>query len=163
MKRAYAVFLLLFLGGRLFAQNLTALERQIILAEPEEMYRMVMNRSLEKDLQNVYNKIEFLEVDDVFPEYMAAFPGISEEECMFIILKVAIVSALGSGDEYGIENAFDILDFCEEIDSMSMEEFLKLPIEVQVLMQNPYLQDCIAFYRIFDPEVYFKERFPGYY
>ena len=124
---------------------------------------MIMNRSLANELQSIYNKIEMMEVDDVFPEYMAAFPGISEEECMFIILKVAIVSALGSGDEYGIENAFDILDFCAEIDSMSREEFLQLPAETRSLMESPYWQDCIAFYRIFDPEMYFSERFPEYY
>ena len=163
MKKFYALFLFLFIGSRLFAQNLTVLERQIIQAKPEEMVRMVMDHSLEKELQRIYSKIELLEVDDVFPEYMAAFPGISEEECLFIILKVAIVSALGSGDEYGIENAFDILDFCEEIDSMIIEDYLQLPEDVRALMESPYWQDCIAFYRIFDPEVFFRERFPEYY
>lgn len=150
----------MLLGGWLFAQSLTPLERQIIMAGPEEMLRMVMDPGMEQGLRSLFTKIEETEADDIFPAYMDTFPGITLDECVFIILKVALISALGSGDEYGIEMGFDILDFFEEIDSI--EDISHLPDDILEYMESSYYQDCISFYRIFDPETFLQERFPDY-
>lgn len=161
MKRLY-VFLLLFLfGAEVFAQNLTALERKIVMASPEEMLNMVMDRNYQQELLRIFTGLEEMDVDEVFPVYMAEFPGITKDECLYIILKVALIAALGSGDENGLETGFDILGFCEEIDSISNSS--ELPEELQDLVESSYWQDCIAFYRMFDSEVFLKERFPEYF
>jgi hypothetical protein len=161
MKKLFVLCIFLLFGKELFAQNLSALERQIILAAPEEMLRMVLDPGMEAGLCALFEKIEELEADEIFPAYMAAFPGITEDECAFIILKVALIAALGSGNEYGVDIGLDILDYCEEVDSMA--DLAHLPEDIQELMKSPYWQDCIAFYRIFDYEVFFTERYPEYF
>ena len=161
MKRLLLFFLLAFPVFQLFAQKLTALEKQIILAGPEEMLQIVQNRNLEKELFNIYSLIGDRGIDEIVTAYSASFPGITEDECMYIILKVALISSLGSGNEDGIETAFDILEFCEEIDSIADKE--ELPEDIQTLIESSYWKDCIAFYRLFDSDAFLRERFPEYF
>ncbi|MCL1812454.1 MAG: hypothetical protein FWG29_02900 [Treponema sp.] len=159
MKRLFFPLLLVFLAAELFAQNLTALETRIISAGPEEMLRMVMDRNLEQDFLDIYYKFEDREFHEFFPEYMAVFSGVTEEECLFIVLKVALVAALGSGDIYSTEEALDFLDFFGEISSA--ENRSEMPDDLLELMESSrYWQDIIAFYRILDPEAFFRKRFP---
>ena len=161
MKRLYAFLFFVFFCPLLFAQNLSPLERQIIMASPDEMLGIVMDRSYEQGLLQIYAGIEEMDVDEVIPAYMAAYPGTTEDECLFIILKVALIASLGAGTGYSIETGFDILDFCAEIDSI--QDISELPEELYELIESTYWKDCIGFYRIFDPEEFLQERFPEYY
>ncbi|MCL1927646.1 MAG: hypothetical protein FWG07_02490 [Treponema sp.] len=161
MKRLFIPLLLFFLAAELFAQNLTALEKRIVSAGPEEMLLIVMDRNLEKELLDIYYKFDEMEFDEIFPVYMSAFSGTTEEECMVIMLKVALISALGCGYKNGVEEAMDFLFLLGEI--ASMENLSELPDDLLELMENRYWQDFIAFYQIFDPDVYLNERFPEYF
>ena len=161
MKRFFIPLLLFFFAAGLFAQNLTPLEKQIISAGPEEMLNLVMDRNKESELNLLYNHIEEMTLEEIILAYSVPFPEITEEECMFIILKVALVAALGSGDKLGVSTGLDILEFCDEIDSMTDTAYL--PEELKALTESSYWKDCIAFYHLFDPESFLKERFPGYF
>ena len=161
MKKFFIVLTLFFLANQLFARDLTALERRIIMAGPEEMIQMVKDRSLEKELFNIYNYVENLDSDEIMDTFLQAFPGITEDECLFIIIKLALVVSLGSGDEEGIEMGLDILEFCEEVEYMAESEYL--PEDIQAFVDSSYWKDCLAFYKMFDPESFLKERFPDYF
>ena len=161
MKRLCMPLFLLLLAGHLFAQNLSALERRIILAGPEEMLRLVMDRSLEKEMLAIINHFEDQDGDETLSAIGASFPGISEEECELLFLKLALIAALGSGNEDHIETGIDILEFLEMIELMA--EIEEMNEDILTFMESSYLKDCIVFIHLFDADLFLKERYPGFH
>ena len=160
MKKLYVLLLLAFLAAPLFTQNISALERQIVMAGSEEMLRLINDRTLEKELHSIFSHFQEDE-REVISDYMAVFPGINILESFFIILKVGIVAALGSGDENYIEAALDAFDYFDEFDSI--EDFSDIPNEMLEALESPYWQDLYGFYRIFDLDAFIKKRYPEFY
>lgn len=161
MKKIIVPLLLFFLTMEIFARNLTALERQIIMAGPEEMLSLIMDRHMEKEMLSIYNSFADLDSDEIISGITTAFPGTSEEECLFLIIKLVLVVSLGSGDEDGLETGLDILEFLSEIDSITGTE--ELPEDIKTFMKSSCWKDCIEFYRLFDPESFLRDRFPEYF
>ena len=164
MKRIF-VLSFVFLAGRLFAQDLTALERRIIMAGPEEMLDIIQDSRLESELNSIYNHIEALidseaDEDDVIAVFSSSFPGTTREECMAMIFKLLLTASFGSGDEEAIEMGMEALYmfryFEFYIDEMDLDE------EDKAFVESSYWKDCMAFSKLFDAKAFIEERYPDY-
>ena len=164
MRKICIVLFLFFLCGSLFTLELSDLEKQIITAEPEEMVTLVHNRGLEKEMNSIFNRLEenaeYSEHEDMIDACMAAFPGNTEEECSIMLLKLLVVSTLGSGIRDNVYNGMEFLEYCmflnsmiEYMDEADNEEFL-------VIAASSYWKDLLAFAVLFDSEAFILERFP---
>ena len=158
MKKLF-LLCFVFIAGQIFSQNLSILERQIIMASPEEMLQIVHNRSLESELNSIYEHIEDSDTDGLIELYSSYFPGITEEECMFLLIKLILVVSLGSGNEYGVDMGLDILEMCGDFESSDITGLSEIE---QAFINSTYWKDCMAFYKMFDVEAFIKERFPEY-
>ena len=159
MKRFCIPLFLFIIAGHLFAQGFSALERRIVLAGPEEMLRLVLDRSLEKEMLAIINHFEDQGGEETLSAISAAFPGIREDECSFLLIKLALVASLGSGDEDVVETGMDILEFLGMIDFM--KDFDEMDDDLQAFLESSYWKDCIAFFHLFDADAFLEERFPG--
>ena len=158
MKKLFLLSFI-FISGQIFSQNLSDLERQIIMASPEEMLQIVHNRSLESELNSIYEYFENSDSDDLVEIYSSYFPGITEEECMFLMIKLILVASLGSGNEYGFDMGLDILEMCGDFESSDITGLSEIE---QALVNSTYWKDCMAFYKMFDVEAFIQDRFPEY-
>jgi hypothetical protein len=157
------VWAVLFLGmvAPLFCFELSDLEKRIIQAKPEEMLSIVLDRTMEAELLAIYQRYEETTVDleEVVEGYMDAFPGATDEECQFMLFKLGMVTALGSGDRQTVYYGLDLLMFCDQINAMAAIE--ELPEDFAALIDSGYWKDCTEFVELFDSESFIAERFPG--
>ena len=149
------------LTHQIFARDLTSLERQIIMAAPEEMLQIVNNRNLEKELLATYLYIEEFQEKELMDMVFSAFPGISENECIFIILKLGLVVSFGSRNEDAMKMGLDIIDLIKEVEyNIYMDDLTE---ELEEFVNSTYWADCYAFYQSFDPEAFIEEYFPDFF
>ena len=131
------------------------------MAAPEEMLRMVTDRSLEKEMFGIINHFDNQDKWEIISAIVAAFPGTSEDEGEFLIIKLALVASLGSGDEEFIEMGIEFLESLEMIELM-IDDYM-IDEDIKAFVESSYWKDCVAFSRLFDANAFLKERFPGYY
>jgi hypothetical protein len=163
MKKVLPAVLFLGILFPLFSFELTDLEKRIIRAEPEEMLSLVLDRSMEGELLAIYRRYEDQAVDleEVIEGYIAAFPGATDEECQFMLYKLGLVTALGSGDQQTVYYGLELLMFCIQINTMAAME--ELPEDFAGLINSEYWKDCTEFAGLFDSESFMDERFPEDY
>ena len=158
MKKIFVfLFLTVFLAP-LFSFELSSLVKQIITAEPEEMLALVLNQSYKKDLQEICRQLEEQDSDDIIEALKNAFPGITDDETMFIALKLGLVCTLGSGDRAYLNTALEIVEFCEQVESMT--GMAEMPEALLTLTGSKYWKDCLAFLKLIDIDSLLMERFP---
>jgi len=159
MKKTVVLLLFIFSVIPLFTQELSVLEKRIIMAGPEEMLLLVMDRSMEKDLHSIISRYE--EIDDIaeelFTTFKTTYPGTAEEEYEIMLLKLFLVSALGSADWDNVSDCMGMLEFLSIAEALS--EMMDPTEETEAYMNSKYWKDCIAFAKLFDSDSYIKERF----
>jgi hypothetical protein len=163
MKKVVVAVLFLGILSPLFSFELADLEKRIIRSDPEEMLSIVLDRSREGELLAIYQRYEdqSADLEEIIESYLAAFPGTTDEECQFMLFKLGLVTALGSGDRQTVYSGLELLMFCIQINAMaSMEE---LPEDFANLINSSYWKDCAEFSELFDSESFMTERFPGDY
>jgi hypothetical protein len=145
--------------------TLTALEKRIIKANSKEMASIVQDRGLEKQLLAVFMRYEdeAVELEDVYPAFLKENPSATEADIQSMILKVGMVSALGSGKFDTVQEGLELVGFLKEIDaSIKQAEITgNNTEELNSLKNSRYWQDCVAFANSFDQETFMAQRFPG--
>jgi hypothetical protein len=168
MKKITLGLFLLVLSLPLFSLDfvLTNLEKQIIRANPQEMAAMVQNRRLEKQFFEVFKRYEDedIELEDIYPIFRREQPNATEADLQFMIFKVGLVSALGSGDFDTVSEGMGLIEFCKEFDSfMKIAESEGVNTEeLDSARKSKYWKDCIDFANSFDTEAFIASRFPEY-
>ncbi|MDR1930089.1 MAG: hypothetical protein LBQ44_05595 [Treponema sp.] len=168
MKKTVLCLFLFTLTLPLFSSGfeLTDLERRIIRANPAEMAVLVMNSGLESQFRAIYQRYEDEddELENVYAAYRRENPQAVKEELQLMILKVGMITALGSGDLELVLNGLEIIEFC--IGFSAMIEFAEGEAagseELDFLIKNRYMQDCVSFAKSFDSDAFMAQRFPGY-
>ena len=112
----------------------------------------------QNELNKIYSNFEDSDPEEIILSYLDIFPGITEEEGSVLLIKLILVASLGSGSEDGIYMGLEILEICSEFESM--RNMGEIPADLQFLTNNPYWNDCLAFYKLFDPDEFIEERFP---
>jgi hypothetical protein len=163
MKKPAAVLLFFFLYAGAFAQEtegftLTELEKRIVLASPEEMLDIVLDPAMERPLRAIYLRYEEGDLEVISAAYLAAFPGTDETECQVMLLKLGLVSSIGSGDRELFDQGMEALDFCATIDTMLASG--EVPQDIAALAGNIRWRDCVAFAGLFDADSFIARRFP---
>jgi hypothetical protein len=168
MKKPVLCISLFFLVFPLFSIDfaLTDLEKQIIKAGPGEMTVMVRNRGLEKQLLEIFVRYEdeSVELDDLYPVFQREQPNATETDLQFMIFKIGLVSALGSGSLDTVLEGVEYLNFLKEFDGfLKMAESEGLDTEeFNAIKNSKFWKDCINFANSFESEAFIAQRFPEY-
>ena len=158
MKKLFVfLFFAVFLPP-LFSFELSSLARQIITAEPEEMLALVLDETYQEALNGICRQLEEQDSDDIIEAFKNTYPGITDNEVMFIVLKLGLVAALGSGGREYLDTALEIVEFCEQVESMT--GLAEMPEDLLVLTESKYWKDCLAFIKLVDIDSLLMERFP---
>ncbi|MCL1814500.1 MAG: hypothetical protein FWG27_01580 [Treponema sp.] len=165
MKKTLIFLSLLSFLGPLFAFEISGLEKEIIMAGPEDMIRLVLDRGNEEDLYNIYKRIEAnidgYDAEEVFNAFSLVFPETDKKEYIFMMFKLFLVVSLGSGDREMIEMGLELLEYLDEInvelaESTDLAEMLRDDL---YLLDSQYLKDCLAFTGLFDSDLFIRQRF----
>ena len=159
MKKTIIFLFFIFSVFPVFAYDFSALEKRIIMAGPEEMRTIVTDRSMENDLLGIFRRIEVLSDDpeELYTACEKAFPGLAEEDYQIMLLKLILISALGSGDRDNVVECSEMLGFLMAFDSML--EMADPSMEIEAFMNSRYWKDCVGFAALFDSNTFIAERF----
>jgi hypothetical protein len=130
------------------------------------MASIVQNRGLEKQLLDVFKRYEdeSVELEDVYPAFRKENPSATEADLQFMVFKVGMIAALGSGSLDTVLEGLELLEFLKEFDAfIKMAEGEGVDTDELTSAKNSkYWQDCIAFANTFDNEAFMAQRFPEY-
>jgi hypothetical protein len=167
MKKSILCVFLFSLVFPLFSVDfaLTDLEKRVIKANPQEMASLVRNRGLERQFLAIFTRYEETEeLEDIYPTFLKENPAANEADLQFMILKVGMIAALGSGQFDTVMEGLELVGFLKEFDTLLAEiEDQGIDSEELSMAKNSrYWKDCINFANSFDLEAFMGQRFPDY-
>ena len=159
MKKIVIFLCLLFAIVPLFAYDFSALEKRIMAADPEEMRRIVLDRSLESELNAIFKRIEAIgdTPEDITDACKTVFPGLTDEEYLLMLVKLILIAALGSGDYKTVTECSELFVSLTQFEAML--ELMEPTEETPAFFNNRYWEDCIGFAALFDYDSFIAERF----